>query len=98
MHRDRLAAARAEIRLLTGHRASATCAVAGRRAGGWKLGRPRQRPDRVLADRGYDHDKYRRELWARGVKPLVVRCRAQHASDLRRQRWVGEGTIAWLHH
>jgi hypothetical protein len=27
-----------------------------------KPGRPRQRPDRVVADRGYDHDKYRREL------------------------------------
>jgi hypothetical protein len=23
-------------------------------------GRPRQRPDAVYADRGYDHDKYRR--------------------------------------
>jgi hypothetical protein len=28
-------------------------AVRGRR------GRPRQRPDQVYADRGYDHDKYR---------------------------------------
>ena len=27
-----------------------------------KVGRPRKRADRVLADRGYDHDKYRREL------------------------------------
>jgi hypothetical protein len=27
-----------------------------------KVGRPRRRPERVLADRGYDHDKYRREL------------------------------------
>jgi hypothetical protein len=25
-----------------------------------KNGRPRQKPDVVLADRGYDHDKYRR--------------------------------------
>lgn len=30
--------------------------------------RPRKRAERVLADRGYDHDKYRRELWKRGVK------------------------------
>ena len=29
-----------------------------------KVGRPRRRPDRVTADRGYDHDKYRRELRA----------------------------------
>ena len=27
-----------------------------------KIGRPRQKPDLVLADRGYDHDKYRRLL------------------------------------
>ena len=34
-----------------------------------KVGRPRTRPERVLADRGYDHDKYRRELRARGSCP-----------------------------
>src|SRR6478736_3777563 len=28
-----------------------------------KVGRPRQRPDRVTADRGYDHDSHRRLLW-----------------------------------
>jgi transposase len=32
-----------------------------------KVGRPRKRSDRLLADRGYDHDKYRRELRKRGV-------------------------------
>jgi len=31
-----------------------------------KVGRPRKRPNRVIADRGYDHDKYRREVWRRG--------------------------------
>ena len=29
---------------------------------GGKVGRPRQRPDRIAADRGYDHDTYRRKL------------------------------------
>jgi transposase len=24
------------------------------------IGRPRRRPERLIADRGYDHDKYRR--------------------------------------
>jgi len=62
-----------------------------------KVGRPRQRPDRVLADRGYDHDKYRRELWARGVKPMIARRGVQHGSHLGRQRWVVERTFAWLH-
>ncbi|MBB5121842.1 hypothetical protein FHS36_005311 [Streptomyces eurocidicus] len=26
------------------------------------VGRPRHQPDALLADRGYDHDKYRRPL------------------------------------
>src|SRR5437773_9136157 len=34
-----------------------------------KVGKPRQRPKRLTADRGYDHDKYRRELRSRGIKP-----------------------------
>src|SRR5213080_5441363 len=32
-----------------------------------KVGRPRRRPDRVTADRGYDHDKYRVQLRERGI-------------------------------
>ena len=39
--------------------------------------RPRRRPDRVVADRGYDHDTYRRELWLRGVKPRIAPHRAR---------------------
>jgi transposase len=65
--------------------------VAGRR------GRPRQRPDRVLADRGYDHDKYRRELWRRGVNPVIARRCTEHGSGLGRFRWVVERAFAWLH-
>src|ERR671922_198469 len=59
--------------------------------------RPRQRPDRVIADRGYDHDKYRRALWARGVKPVIARRQTDHGSGLGRWRWVVERTFAWLH-
>ncbi|GIH52597.1 hypothetical protein Mro03_77760 [Microbispora rosea subsp. rosea] len=33
-----------------------------------RRGRPRSRPTLVYADRGYDHDKYRRMVWAKGVK------------------------------
>jgi transposase len=54
-------------------------------------GRPRRRAERVLADRGYDHDKYRRELWTRGVKPVIAR------RSLGRERWVVERSFAWLH-
>src|SRR3954466_459145 len=37
-----------------------------------KRGRPRQKPDVVIADRGYDHDKYRRLLRARGIHPKIA--------------------------
>jgi transposase len=51
----------------------------------------------VVADRGYDHDKYRRELWARGVKPIIARRGSTHGSGLGARRWVVERTLAWLH-
>jgi transposase len=65
--------------------------VAGRR------GRPRRRPERLLADRAYDHDKYRRELRARGVEPVIARRETAHGSGLGHERWVVERTFAWLH-
>ncbi|MFE1559070.1 IS5 family transposase [Streptomyces sp. NPDC058734] len=61
------------------------------------VGRPRRRPDTLLADRGYDHDKYRRLVWATGVKPLIARRGVPHGSGLGVHRWVVERTIAWLH-
>ena len=63
-----------------------------------KVRRPRQRPDRIVADRGYDHDTYRRELWHRGVKPVIARRGTEHGSGLGRWRWVVERTFAWLHY
>ncbi len=62
-----------------------------------KIGRPRQRAERVAADRGYDHDKYRREPRKRGVKPVIARRGREHGSGLGRTRWVVERTFAWLH-
>ncbi len=51
----------------------------------------------MIADRGYDHDKYRRLLRERGIKPLIARRQAAHGSGLGRVRWVVERTFAWLH-
>jgi transposase len=62
-----------------------------------KVGRPCKRSDRLLADRGYDHDKYRRELRKRGVKPIIARRGAEHGSGLGKERWVVERSFAWLH-
>jgi transposase len=64
---------------------------------GGRRGRPRRRPDVLLADRGYDHDKYRRLVRARGIKPVIARRQTQHGSGLGRHRWVVERTFAWLH-
>jgi transposase len=62
------------------------------------VGRPRRRPDALVADRGYDHDKHRRLVRARGVKPLIARRQTEHGSGLGRVRWVVERTFAHLHH
>jgi transposase len=62
-----------------------------------RVGRPRRRPERVTADRGYDHDKYRRELRARRIEPEIARRQTEHGSGLGRYRWVVERTFAWLH-
>jgi len=51
----------------------------------------------VIADRGYDHDKYRCEPWRRGVKPVIARRATEHGSGLGRTRSVVERTFAWLH-
>jgi transposase len=62
-----------------------------------KTGRPRQKPDVVLADRGYDHDKHRRLLWQSGIKPVIARRGSAHGSGLGAQRWVLERGFAHLH-
>ncbi|RFU40489.1 IS5 family transposase [Actinomadura logoneensis] len=62
-----------------------------------RVGRPRSRPKRLLADRGYDHDKYRRLLWQRGVKPVIARRGTGHGSGLGVHRYVVERTIGLLH-
>jgi len=63
-----------------------------------KVGRPRRRPECVTADRGYDHDKYRRELRHLGIGSEIARRQTKHGSSLGRVRWVVERTFAWLHH
>lgn len=62
-----------------------------------KRGRPSQKPDRVLADRGYDHDKHRRLLWALGITPVIARRGTANGSGLGRERWVVERGFAHLH-
>ena len=63
---------------------------------GWR-GRPRRRREALHADRGYDHDKYRRMAWATGVKPAVARRGVAHGSGPGTHRRVIEQTTALLH-
>jgi transposase len=61
------------------------------------VGRPRRRPDMLFADRGYDHDKYRRLLRQRGIQPAIAERGQPHGTGLGTFRWVVERTISWLH-
>ncbi|WP_440446563.1 IS5 family transposase [Nocardia amamiensis] len=64
---------------------------------GGRVGRPWRRPRRLYADRGYDHDKYRRLVRARGITPVIARRGTAHGSGLGTVRWPVERTFAWLH-
>ena len=60
-------------------------------------GRPAQRPRRVYADRGYDHDSHRVLVRALGITPLIARRKTKHGSGLGQKRWYVERSFAWLH-
>lgn len=67
-------------------------------------GRPRQKPERVIADRAYDSDPLRERLRKRGIDLIVPyrdnnKCRQyEDGRKLRRykRRWIVERTNAWL--
>lgn len=88
------------VTLTGGHRNDVTQLVplidAVRPIGG-RPGRPRKRPVAILGDRGYDHDKYRRLVRQRGIRPIIARRGVAHGSGLGRQRWVVERAFAHLH-
>ncbi len=62
-----------------------------------RRGRPRRRPLTLYADRGYDHDKYRKLVRDNGITPHIARRGEAHGSGLGTHRWVVEQTIALLH-
>jgi transposase len=61
-----------------------------------RLGRPRQRPDKLHADKGYDHRRCREECRARGITPRIARRGIESSARLGRHRWVVERTHAWM--
>jgi hypothetical protein len=62
-----------------------------------KVGRPRRRPDALYADRGDDHDVYRKQVRAVGITPVIARRGVEHGSGLGVHRWVVEQSFALLH-
>jgi transposase len=59
-------------------------------------GRPRRRPAKLHADKGYDYPCCRRFLRRRGIKTRIARRGTQSSERLGRHRWTVERTFAWL--
>ena len=59
-------------------------------------GRPRRRPKKLHADKGYDHKKCRRALRRRGIWARIARRGVESRTRLGRHRWKVERTLAWI--
>jgi transposase len=59
-------------------------------------GRRRCRPEKVHADKAYDHRRCRAYLTRRGIKVRIARCGIESSTRLGRHRWKAERSIAWL--
>ncbi len=63
-----------------------------------RKGRPRRKPDKMHADKGYDSKTNRRALRKRGITPRIARRGIESSEKLGKHRWVVERTFAWLNH
>lgn len=61
-----------------------------------RRGRPRKRPQKLHADKGYDFDRCRRDLGKRGITPHIARRGIDSSEHLGKHRWVVERTFAWI--
>jgi transposase len=59
-------------------------------------GRPRRRPAKLHADKGYDYPRCRRALRRRGIRARIARRGVESSERLGRHRWKVERSIAWL--
>jgi hypothetical protein len=62
-----------------------------------KRGRPRRRPEKLHADKGYVAGYNRKGLRARKIKPRIARPGIESSEKLGRYRWVVEQRLALLH-
>jgi transposase len=63
---------------------------------GGRRGRPKELPDELHADRGYDCEATRWLLRWLGIEPHIAKRKTPHGSGLGRVRWVVERTVSWL--
>lgn len=76
--------------------ADAVDAIPPLRLPGKRRGRPRKRPAKLHADKGYDYPRCRRALRACGIIPRIARRGIESRERLGRYRWVVERTLSWL--
>jgi transposase len=88
-----LSAANTHDSLLLEQIVDAVPAVIGPRG---RPGRPRKRPAKLHADKGYDYPSCRRALRRRGITPRVARRGVESSTRLGRHRWKVERSLAWL--
>jgi IS5 family transposase len=61
-----------------------------------RVGRPRRRPEKLHADKGYRSRRNQPALQARGIQSRIARPMIDASERLGRHRWVVERTFAWL--
>jgi transposase len=88
-----LSAANTHDSLLLEPMVDAVPAVIGPRG---RPGRPRKRPAKLHADKGYDFPICRRLLWRRNITPRIARRGVESNTRLGRHRWKAERSLAWL--
>jgi transposase len=88
-----LSAANVQDSMLLEQVVDAVPAIIGPRG---RPGRPRKRPARLHADKGYDYPKCRRGLRRRGITPRIARRGMESSQRLGRHRWKVERGLAWL--
>ena len=60
------------------------------------VGRPRRRPAKLHADKGYDYPRCRHACRERRITPRIARRGVDSSKRLGRHRWVIERTLAWF--
>jgi transposase len=61
-----------------------------------RVGRPKRKPDSLVADKAFDSEDLRALLRLLGIEPFIPR-RGDDQSGLGKVRWFIERTISWFH-